>query len=261
MGKASSSKRAKHHLTDAEKARREEQSQSRSKSGPVILDDPNTTFSLRYDVSLPGGPLRSPYPMKSSGKIRAEAAPDILRDFIITLAELLGWQKQVRASAGLIADAVNAFPLVIRQELFKLIAQGAGVTVIATEATVCKFCGVEQELVSLIDTKGDDVEEQDVTNHAPECPTHPQVDTDAMAALPEGAEPVMRPGVPVEYTVVPATMIDNPVKYRPLYAAPSVPGRIDAEDELPEDIPQEKLDEPVEFPNALPVPEAAACDD
>lgn len=264
MGKASSSKRSR-HLTDAEKARREEQhsdsfgvkrqqrkeEKMRDKRGVVVLDDPNTTFALRYDLNVPGGPLRSPYAARTAGKLVANSEADLLRDTILTLLEQFGWAKFGAAASGVIAEAINNYPFQLRQEVFRHIAAGSGLNLFVTEVTSCVDCGEQRELVSLVNTDGEDLEEQDVTVHKPGCPTHPQVDTDAIAAANEGEidgnDPPMRSGKEADWVTGPAVMIDTPVRYRPLFAPEATPEG-EAGEEAVETKPMPDGDTPVELP-------------
>lgn len=273
MGRASSSKRDRNrHLSDAEKARREAQASkvskgdglTRDRAGVVVLDDPETTFALQWRLSVPGSPqFRSPYPATASGKITANTEGDLMRDLLLTVIEQYGFQRNVRAIAGVIAHAVNAYPQAIRNELFRMIATGSGLAIYPTEVVLCAACGAERDTQSILDPhapEGEQLEEEDCTVHNPNCPTQPQVDAEAMAAEPEGSEPIMRAGTPVEWVTRQGVYIDNPQLYAPLFKPTAVAEASEPEQPEqpePEPIPLDRLDEEM----TLPEEATGNCDD
>lgn len=170
------------------------------RAGVALLHDPHTTFRLKYELSVPGGPLRDSNPAGFSGALTAETEADITRGIIVKLIEAFGYTAYGRAVTGMFAEIVNPLSGQLRSEILMQIAQGSGLHVYAKEVTSCIDCGAEQEVIDILDPNAEDgaqMEQQDVTQHEGECPG--------------GFGPVV-----AEWRTGPGIFIAHPYKYQPL---------------------------------------------
>lgn len=222
------------HLSDAEKARRAEQERRtphkrqtpREKRREAIRDGvlPVPEFKLRYDMEIPGGLLRDPNSVRLAGTLVGDSEAMILRNVIIKTLEAFGYVTQARAAAGVLAEAINAFPKAIRGNLAVGLIKGTGILVTTDMLPVCKDCRIEQSR-TLAPEQPDDADEDaeplmlDTTPHAPECHFHRITDDHG------------KPLNPVEYVDEEAIMILQPPHWEPLDQEQGDPRRLPNEPE------------------------------
>lgn len=180
--------------------------------------DPTTTFKLKYDLSVPGGLLRSPYPHAVSGQFEAVDEADLLRGIVVKCIETFGYVSQINALSGLIGEVFNPLPKNIRGTIAVALIEGLGLSVWQDEEDVCmdKKCGAvkneilhpDPESIDGYDPLDDDMDAPllDVTEHAEECHVHREVDP----LYPE------RPLVEPSYTREPVLVVSNPRRFEPL---------------------------------------------
>lgn len=226
--------------------RRRELSQQR-KQGTVELFDPQVKFRVKYDINVPGGPLRDSNPAQFSGQIVADSEADITRGMIVKLINAFGYERVGRAVAGMFCEVINPMSTTLRSLIAIGIAQGSGLKIAVQDITSCVDCGAEREVYSILDPNAEDeaaVSEDDQTRHADECPTQNKT-------TPTEDEPalVLERGKTVEWRTAPAIVIDYPSRYRALGTAPSAAAQDAAIEiaaqETTEEIAEEKLDRPI----------------
>lgn len=180
---------------------------------PVIAAfDPHTNIRIRYDIQVPGGKLRSDFPVRVAGTIDATDEADALRGIIVKVLDTYGFTVHDRAVMGVMGDVFGPFPKRIRGSIAYAIIEGLGLFIGENDEMVCddEKCGAvlerqlhpDPESVEGYDPEDENAEPPmlDVTVHAPECHVHREVD-------PEHPERPLRPATYHEEAV---TFIHNP---------------------------------------------------
>jgi len=188
-------------------------------TAPVVQQfTPETSYRLRYDISVPGGLLRSEYPAQQSGVLEAATPSDLMRGAFVKLLDAYGYTAHPRAVAGLLGDVFGPLPKSIRGNIALNIIEGLGLYLSLNEEEVCddpKCSAImerqihpDPESVEGYDA-GDEESELpmlDVTKHASECHVHREVE-------PEHPEQSLRPAT---YKPEEVLSINNPRYYEPL---------------------------------------------
>ena len=181
----------------------------KQRAGNAPVFDAASTFKLDYDLRVPGGPLRDPSPARLSGTIIADSEADVLRGIIVKAMEVFGYTRVARAVTGLFCETINPMSQALRSMIALGIAQGTGLVITVEDVTSCQDCGAEQEMTDILDPnaeEGAQMQQQDDTVHADNCPTIERRDEDD--------NPL--PYKPVEYQTGPAILVLHPHKYMPL---------------------------------------------
>ena len=215
------------------KARRQRRAQERrdEKAGVEV----QLLFSMAYDMKLPGGLLRDETPVRHAGKLLADSEAALMRNAIIRALECFGYVQSPEASAGVLAEAINAFPKKIRGNLAVALIRGTGLLVTTDTIPVCKGCKVEQTR-TLAPEQPEDADEDadpvmlDTTPHTPECHVHRITDADG------------RPLNPVEYEDAEVIMVLQPPRYEPLDRDPATAVGGPPVDDSPRSLPPEPED-------------------
>lgn len=174
---------------------------------------PATDFRLKYDITVPGGHLRSDHAAQVAGTLDASSEADLLRGIIVKLLDVYGFTPHDRAVSGVVAEVFNPLPKRLRGSIAYALIEGLGLALILDDEDVCDdpACGAVKEQAIHPDPPADTPEEElplmmDVTRHAAECHVHRETD-------PEHPE---RPLRPASYKREPVVSIHNPRHYEPL---------------------------------------------
>jgi len=180
-------------------------------------------FRLKYELSVPGGPLRSDYPFSVSGTLDALNEADLLRGVFVKLLDAYGYTPHPKAVAGIVAEVFNPLPRILRGNIALSIIEGFGLRLSLSEEDVCadEKCGAVRERIIHPDPVGAECATEtpcvrtpdgdhhdecvpllDTTSHAPECRVHRGVD-------PENP-------IPATYKQESVVLVDTPRHYEPL---------------------------------------------
>lgn len=181
---------------------------------------PPTAFRLKYDITVPGGHLRSDHDTRVAGTLDAASEADLLRGIIVKLLDTYGFTLHDRAVSGVLGDVLNPLPKRLRGLIAYAVIEGLGLSISLDDEDVCDDpkCGAVLERAVHPDPPDDTPEEDlplmmDVTRHAPECHVNRESD-------PERPEQSNRPAA---YKQEPVVSILNPRFYEPLNRGEQVP--------------------------------------